>query len=84
MNSRNLLSAAVSAALLASAPAMAADDSGRSFEIYGFAQADYIQDISGRLDPDWDDAFRPRRSASTARAARMARPASASSRAASA
>jgi hypothetical protein len=31
----------------------------RSFEIYGFAQADYIQDISGRLDADWDDAFRP-------------------------
>jgi hypothetical protein len=31
----------------------------RAFEIYGFAQADYIQDIGGRLDPDWDDAFRP-------------------------
>ena len=30
-----------------------------AFEIYGFAQADYIQDIGGRLDPDWDDAFRP-------------------------
>ena len=36
-----------------------AEDTGRSFEIYGFAQADYIQDIGGRLDPDWDDAFRP-------------------------
>ena len=58
MNSKCLLSAAVSAALLASVPAVA-DDSVRSFEIYGFAQADYIQDIGGRLDPDWDDAFRP-------------------------
>jgi hypothetical protein len=52
------LAAAVSVALLASTPAVA-EDSGRSFEIYGFAQADFIQDIDGRLDPDWDDAFRP-------------------------
>ncbi len=59
LNSRSILPAAVSAVLLASAPAMAADGSNRSFEFYGFAQADYIQDISGRLDPDWDDAFRP-------------------------
>ena len=58
MNSKGLLAAAVSATLLASAPAMA-EESGRSFEIYGFAQADYIQDFGGRLDPDWDDAFRP-------------------------
>jgi hypothetical protein len=36
-----------------------AQDSDRTFEIYGFAQADYIQDIGGRLDPAWDDAFRP-------------------------
>ena len=49
-------------ALLAVAPHVGvADDNGRSFEIYGFAQADYIQDIGGRLDPDWDDAFRPSR-----------------------
>jgi hypothetical protein len=59
LNSRSLLSVAVSAALLSGASAMAAEESGRSFEIYGFAQADYIQDISGRLDPNWDDAFRP-------------------------
>ena len=52
------LAAAIAAALLCSGPAIA-EDSGRSFEIYGFAQADYIQDIGGRLDPDWDDAFRP-------------------------
>jgi hypothetical protein len=30
----------------------------RSFEIYGFAQADAIYDF-GRMNPDWDDAFRP-------------------------
>jgi len=56
--SRGFVAAGVSAALLACAPA-GAEETGRSFEIYGFAQADYIQDISGRLDPDWDDAFRP-------------------------
>jgi hypothetical protein len=50
--------ALAASALLAAAPATA-EDAGRSFEIYGFAQADYIQDIGGRLDPDWDDAFRP-------------------------
>jgi hypothetical protein len=55
---KNLLSAAVAAALLASVPAVA-EDTDRDFEIYGFAQADFIQDIDGRLDPDWDDAFRP-------------------------
>jgi hypothetical protein len=58
LNPSSLLAASVAAVLLASAPARAAD-SDRSFEIYGFAQADYIQDIGGRLDPDWDDAFRP-------------------------
>lgn len=31
----------------------------KSFEIYGFIMADYIQDFDGRLSPDWDDAFRP-------------------------
>jgi hypothetical protein len=35
-----------------------AQDATRSFEIYGFAQLDYIQD-SKRVDPDWMDAFRP-------------------------
>jgi hypothetical protein len=47
-----LLSAGVSSTALG-------EESVRSFEIYGFVQADYIQDISGRLDADWDDAFRP-------------------------
>src|SRR5512145_3017449 len=57
MTSKQLLSTAIAAALLASAAARA-EDTGRTFEIYGFAQADYIQDITGRLDPNWDDAFR--------------------------
>ncbi len=56
--SRGFLAVAVAAALMASA-ATRAEDTGRSFEIYGFAQADYIQDLDIRLDPDWDDAFRP-------------------------
>jgi len=52
---------AVLGSLVVIGPVVAAEESGRSFEIYGFAQADYIQDIDGRLDPDWDDAFRPSR-----------------------
>jgi len=47
-----LLSAGVSSAATA-------QESVRAFEIYGFVQADYIQDIDVRLDADWDDAFRP-------------------------
>ena len=58
LNSKSLLAAAVSAVLLAATPAVA-EESGRSIEIYGFAQADYIQDFGGRLSPDWDDALRP-------------------------
>jgi hypothetical protein len=57
MKANGLLAASVAAALLASAPA-AAEETGRSFEIYGFAQADAIYDF-GRMNPDWDDAFRP-------------------------
>jgi hypothetical protein len=51
----------VIACILFSAASHAEEGDGRSFEIYGFAQADFIQDIGGRLDPDWDDAFRPSR-----------------------
>ena len=53
-----ILALALSALPTARADAQAAD-TGRSFEIYGFAQADFIQDLDGRLDPSWDDAFRP-------------------------
>ena len=35
-----------------------AAEASRNFEIYGFAQADYIQDTK-RVDPAWQDAFRP-------------------------
>jgi hypothetical protein len=35
-----------------------AEESTRSFEIYGFAQVDWIQDTK-RVDPNWMDAFRP-------------------------
>ncbi|MFM1816898.1 MAG: hypothetical protein RLZ98_3593, partial [Pseudomonadota bacterium] len=53
--------APLTAFVLFSTAALAGEGDGRSFEIYGFAQADFIQDIGGRLDPDWDDAFRPSR-----------------------
>ncbi len=62
-------------------PAAAAD---QSFEIYGFAMADFIQD-SKRVDPSWQDAFRPSRIATQrASLAPTVSRASASSRAASA
>ena len=51
--------AAILALSAISAGTARAEDAGKSFEIYGFAQADFITDIGGRLDPDWDDAFRP-------------------------
>jgi DcaP outer membrane protein len=35
-----------------------AEEPTRSFEIYGFAQVDLIQDTK-RVDPNWQDAFRP-------------------------
>ena len=41
----------------ASQPAHA-EDTGKSFEIYGFAMLDAIQDTK-RVNPDWMDAFRP-------------------------
>jgi hypothetical protein len=37
-----------------------AEDATRNFEIYGFAMADWIQDTK-RVDPNWQDAFRPSR-----------------------
>jgi hypothetical protein len=50
-----LVGAAFGAAM---SSAVAAD--GASFEVYGFAQADYIQDFN-RVNPKWMDAFRPSR-----------------------
>jgi hypothetical protein len=37
-----------------------AAETGKSFEIYGFAQLDFIQDF-GRVDPDWESTLRPTR-----------------------
>jgi len=52
----------VAAAVLAPwcAPVAHAADNERSFEIYGFAMLDWIQDTK-RVDPTWMDAFRPSR-----------------------
>lgn len=41
------------------APLLAAEGE-KSFEVYGFAQLDYIQDF-GRVNPDWEDTLRPSR-----------------------
>jgi hypothetical protein len=47
------------AVLIATAShAARAEEATRNFEIYGFAMADWIQDTK-RVDPDWQDAFRP-------------------------
>ncbi len=56
-----ILAQVTSVALLSAGTAGGAyaADATHSFEIYGFAQADYIQDFSGRMNPDWQDAFRP-------------------------
>jgi hypothetical protein len=58
---RRILTQTMSIALLsAGAAEMAyAADTDHSLEVYGFAQADYTQDLSGRVDPNWEDALRP-------------------------
>jgi hypothetical protein len=55
-----ILAQAVGVALLSAAAAatVQAAETERTFEIYGFAEADAIYDF-GRMNPDWDDAFRP-------------------------
>jgi hypothetical protein len=52
-----LLTTAAIGGLGAAASARAEDP---SFEIYGYAQADYVQDFK-RVDPAWDDTLRPSR-----------------------
>ena len=63
------VAAAVASALFAAGLGLAttasAEDAKQSFEIYGFAQADAIYDF-GRMNPDWDDAFRPSKIANPA------------------
>lgn len=63
---RRVVRTALVAATLgwAAMPALAAEGD-KSFEIYGFAQADGIYDF-GRMNPDWDDAFRPSKIANPA------------------
>ena len=53
-------SALIMMAVLGAGTWHAARAQDRSFEIYGFAQLDYIQDTK-RVNPDWQDAFRPSR-----------------------
>jgi hypothetical protein len=48
----------MAAMLTVGAAAAHAADSERTFEVYGFAQADFTQDFK-RVDPAWDDALRP-------------------------
>jgi DcaP outer membrane protein len=49
---------AACAATLAGLASPARAQDAKSFEIYGFAQADYIQDFK-RVDPAWQDTLRP-------------------------
>lgn len=55
---RGLAVAAAALAGLASAGAARAELP--TFEVYGFAQADFIQDFN-RVNPDWEDTLRPSR-----------------------
>ncbi len=60
-SARMLAAAAGTSLALGLVSARAADGDGeKSFEIYGFAQLDYIQDF-GRVHPDWEDTLRPTR-----------------------
>jgi hypothetical protein len=47
-------------ALAGSITSVSAAEGQKSFEVYGFAQLDYIQDF-GRVNPDWEDTLRPSR-----------------------
>lgn len=52
--------AGIAAVMALAAPGAFAAEDGKSFEIYGFAMLDYIQDF-GRVNPDWEDTLRPSR-----------------------
>ncbi|MEQ1800887.1 MAG: DcaP family trimeric outer membrane transporter [Gammaproteobacteria bacterium] len=51
---------ATALALAGSISTAIAAEGQKSFEVYGFAQLDYIQDF-GRVNPDWEDTLRPSR-----------------------
>jgi hypothetical protein len=57
MRTLTATTAAVAATLASLASPVRAQDA-KSFEVYGFAQADYIQDFK-RVDPAWQDTLRP-------------------------
>src|SRR3954465_12502484 len=48
------------AALMVLSTGAFAQDSAKKFEVYGFAQLDYIQDFN-RVNPAWDATLRPSR-----------------------
>jgi DcaP outer membrane protein len=57
MRTRTITMTACAAALASLAWSARAQDT-KSFEVYGFAMADYTQDFN-RVDPAWEDALRP-------------------------
>jgi hypothetical protein len=57
MRTPTAITAACAATLASLASPVRAQDA-KSFEVYGFAQADYIQDFK-RVDPAWQDTLRP-------------------------
>ena len=54
------LATAAGLALAAWLTPVSAAEGQKSFEVYGFAQLDYIQDF-GRVNPAWEDTLRPSR-----------------------
>jgi hypothetical protein len=50
----------LAAVLSLALPAAQAAEDEKSFDIYGFAMLDFIQDFN-RVNPDWEDALRPSR-----------------------
>jgi hypothetical protein len=51
---------ATAVGLAGTSMSVSAAEGEKSFEVYGFAQLDYIQDF-GRVNPDWEDTLRPSR-----------------------
>ncbi len=51
---------AAAAALVLATTTVLAAEGDKYFEVYGFAQLDFIQDF-GRVNPDWEDTLRPSR-----------------------
>src|SRR5213078_4393085 len=57
MRTSTVTTSALTAALACLAAPVHAQDA-KSFEVYGFAQADYVQDFK-RVDPSWEATLRP-------------------------